>query len=411
MRDKELDLKKIRADFPALHQTIYKSTQLVYLDNAATTQKPQVVLDTISEAYTSRNANIHRGVHYLSREATAAHEDARTAVATFINAQEPAEVLFTRGTTESINLVATTFAQRFMQPGDEVIVSRMEHHSNIVPWQMLEQSAGIKLRVVPFSEEGVLDIESYKESFNEKTKLVSLCYASNVLGTINPIKKLVEIAHQHGVPLMADAAQAVAHRPVDVQDLGVDFLAFSGHKLYGPTGIGVLYGKRKWLEELTPYQGGGEMIERVNFERGTTYNELPYKFEAGTPDFVGSVALAAAIRYLQEIGWETIMRHERDLLEYATDRLSQIPNLRIYGTAEQKEAVISFLIDQVHPYDVGALLDKQGVALRTGHHCTQPLMEHYGITGTLRASFALYNTREEVDAFIHALERAIALLG
>lgn len=405
------NVEQVRKDFPALQQKIYKDKPLVYFDNAATTQKPKVVLDAMNEAYTMRNANIHRGVHYLSRETTEAHEAARATVAQFIGAAEPAEVLFTRGTTESINLVASTFCPTFMEAGDEVIVSRMEHHSNIVPWQMMAQRLGIRLRVVEISKEGVLDLEDYKRAFGGKTKLVALTYASNTLGTLNPMPELIRIAHEHEVPVMVDAAQVVAHRPIDVQTLDADFLAFSGHKVYGPTGIGVLYGKRRWLDALPPYQGGGEMIERVSFENGTTFNELPYKYEAGTPDFVGSVGLAAALQYIQSIGWEEVMAHETDLLEYGTARLSEIPGIRFIGTAPEKEAVISFLIGEIHPYDLGQLLDQLGVALRTGHHCTQPLMDFLGITGTARASFALYNTRSEIDYFIDSLHRILPMLS
>lgn len=403
------DIDRIRADFPALTLKIHDKYPLVYLDNAATTQKPIQMIEAERTAYISRNANIHRGVHSLSQQATLAHEEARKVIAGFINAKESAEIFFTRGTTESINMVASIFARSNMQAGDEVLVSAMEHHSNIVPWQIQADIRGIRLRVVPISADGVLDIEAYEESFNEHTKLVSICYASNVLGTVNPVADIITIAHSYGVPVLLDAAQAVAHGPIDVQALDVDFLAFSGHKVYGPTGIGVLYGKRKWMEQLPPYHGGGEMIKNVSWEH-TSYNELPYKYEAGTPDFIGSVALAESIRYIEQVGMKKIQTYEEKLLTYATAQLLQIDRLKIYGTAPEKEAVVSFLIDGVHPYDLGVLLDQQGIAIRTGHHCAEPLMKRLGIEGTARVSFAMYNTCQEIDVFINALKRALMIL-
>lgn len=404
-----MEINKIRADFPALQEKIYNGVPLIYLDNAATSQRPVQMIKVLEHAYLTKNANIHRGVHYLSQQATEAHEASRSYVANFINAREAAEVLFVRGTTEGINLVASTFCPAFMKAGDEVIISEMEHHSNIVPWQMAETRLGIKLKVVPVLGNGELDMDTFRNSFSGKTKLVSICYASNVLGTINPVKEIISIAHENNVPVMLDAAQAIAHRRIDVQDLDVDFLAFSAHKAYGPTGIGVLYGKREWLDQLPPYQGGGEMIERVSF-KGTTYNELPFKFEAGTPDFIGSVALMEGLKYIENIGYDALMAHEEELLGYATKQLKTIHGLKIYGEAPEKEAVISFLIEGIHPYDLGVLLDRQGIAIRTGHHCAQPLMERFGIEGTARVSFAVYNTKEEIDEFMKALHRAIPML-
>lgn len=400
-----IDVERLREDFPALWDTIYKEVPLTYLDNAATTQRPQCVIDRLAEGYLHANANIHRGVHYLSRVATEAHEAARETAARFIHAREAAEVVFTRGTTDGINTVADTYCRAFMQPGDEVIVSTMEHHSNIVPWQL----QGAKLRVIPISDEGELDMEAYEKLFSPRTKMVAVTALSNVLGTVNPVREIVDIAHAHGVPCLIDAAQAIAHRPVDVQAWDCDFLTFSGHKIYGPTGIGVLYGKREWLERIPPYQGGGEMIEHVSFDH-TTYADLPYKFEAGTPDFIGSLGLETALKYVSEIGIDEIQSHERELIDYCTSEMEQIEGMRIYGTAPGKESVISFIVDGVHPYDLGTLLDHLGIALRTGHHCAQPLMERYGITGTARVSFALYTTREEVDTFIAGLRRVLPML-
>lgn len=400
-----MDVERLREDFPALRDTIYKEVPLTYLDNAATTQRPQCVIDRLAEGYLHANANIHRGVHYLSRVATEAHEAARETAARFIHAREAAEVVFTRGTTDGINTVADTYCRAFMQPGDEVIVSTMEHHSNIVPWQL----QGAKLRVIPISDEGELDMEAYERLFTPRTKMVAVTALSNVLGTVNPVREIVDIAHAHGVPCLIDAAQAIAHRPVDVQAWDCDFLTFSGHKIYGPTGIGVLYGKREWLERIPPYQGGGEMIDHVSFDH-TTYAGLPYKFEAGTPNFIGSLGLGTALKYVSEIGIDEIQSHERELIDYCTSEMEQIEGMRIYGTAPGKESVISFLIDGVHPYDLGTLLDHLGIALRTGHHCAQPLMERYGIIGTARVSFALYTTREEVDTFIAGLRRVLPML-
>lgn len=400
-----MDVERLREDFPALRDTIYKEVPLVYLDNAATTQRPQCVIDRLAEGYLHANANIHRGVHYLSRVATEAHEAARETAAHFIHAREAEEVVFTRGTTDGINTVADTYCRAFMQPGDEVIVSTMEHHSNIVPWQL----QGAKLRVIPISDEGELDMEAYERLFSPRTKMVAVTALSNVLGTVNPVREIVDIAHAHGVPCLIDAAQAIAHRPVDVQAWDCDFLTFSGHKIYGPTGIGVLYGKREWLERIPPYQGGGEMIDHVSFDH-TTYADLPYKFEAGTPDFIGSLGLETALKYVSEIGIDEIQSHERELIDYCTSEMEQIEGMRIYGTAPGKESVISFLVDGIHPYDLGTLLDHLGIALRTGHHCAQPLMERYGITGTARVSFALYTTREEVDTFIAGLRRVLPML-
>lgn len=404
-------IEEVRQQFPALNEKIYNKP-LIYFDNAATTQKPSSVLESLTEGYTHRNANIHRGVHYLSNVATQAHEEARKHIAQFINADSSDEVLFTRGTTESINLVATCFCRRFCIEGDEIVLTRMEHHSNIVPWQMQAKYMGLNIKVAKLKEDGTLDMDHLRSLINEKTKVVSVCHASNVLGTINPIKEIAELAHKVGAVMVVDGAQAIAHRPVDVQALGADFYAFSGHKVYGPTGIGVLYGKRQWLEKMPPYQGGGEMIDHVSLEEGTTYNVLPYKYEAGTPDFIGSVALSKAISYIEELGFDLIMRQEEELLHYCTERLlEEVPEVRILGTAHEKEAVVSFLIGKLHPFDVGTLLDRMGIAIRTGHHCAQPLMERFGIVGTMRASFAFYNTKEEVDAFVEALKKATAMLS
>ena len=392
-----------RADFPILTQQVY-GKPLVYLDNAATTQKPRVVIDAMTEEYYTVNANVHRGVHYLSQRATDLHEASREAVRQFIHASSTREIIFTRGTTESINLVAACFGEQFMQQDDEVIISVMEHHSNIVPWQLLASRKGIKLRVIPMSDKGELDLEAYEQLFNEHTRIVSVAHVSNVLGTVNPVERIIQIAHAHKVPVLIDAAQSVPHIPVDVQQLDADFLAFSGHKIYGPTGIGVLYGKEKWLDKLPPYQGGGEMIGHVSFEH-TTFNELPFKFEAGTPDFVGTTGLAAALHYVEQIGMDKIAAYETTLTDYALQQLRTIPGMRIIGEAEQRGAVISFLVGDIHPFDMGTLLDRLGIAVRTGHHCAQPLMQRLGIEGTLRASFAFYNTMEEVDALVAAVRR------
>ncbi len=404
----DIDIDKIRADFPILSEKIY-GKPLIYLDNAATTQKPQRVLDKIVEIYATQNANIHRGVHYLSQKATLAHEEARKTIARFIGAADPNDIVFTRGTTESINLLATVFTERFCTQGDEIIITQMEHHANIVPWQMAAQRHQLQLRIAPIDEKGELQLDALEKLFSKKTKLLAVAHVSNVLGTINPIAEIVAMAHAHGVPVLVDGAQAVAHLPVDVAALDADFYAFSGHKIYGPTGIGVLYGKTALLDALPPYQGGGEMIQNVTFEK-TTYNTLPYKFEAGTPDFVGSVALAEALNYIDSIGKERIFEHEEALLHYAEQRLREIPQMRIFGTSNQKSGVISFLVGSVHPYDLGMLLDKTGVAVRTGHHCAQPLIDLLGIPGTVRASLAMYNTTHEIDQFVEQLQRCLKIL-
>lgn len=394
---------KVRADFPILEQQVY-GKPLVYLDNAATTQKPRAVIDAMAEEYYTVNANVHRGVHYLSQRATDLHEGSREAVRQFIHAASTREIIFTRGTTESINLVAACFGEQFMHEGDEVIVSVMEHHSNIVPWQLLASRKGIKLRVIPMTDKGELELEAYEQLFNEHTRIVSVAHVSNVLGTVNPVQRIIQIAHAHGVPVLIDAAQSVPHLAVDVQQLDADFLAFSGHKIYGPTGIGVLYGKEEWLEKLPPYQGGGEMIGHVSFEH-TTFNELPFKFEAGTPDFVGTTGLAAALHYVEQIGIDEIAAYETSLTDYALQQLRTIPDMRIIGEAPERGAVISFLVGDIHPFDMGTLLDRLGIAVRTGHHCAQPLMQRLGIEGTLRASFSFYNTMEEVDALVASVRR------
>ena len=398
-----LNIEEIRKDFPILSRTVY-NRPLVYLDNAATTQKPRAVVEAITEEYYSVNANVHRGVHYLSQQATELHEQARANVQKFINARSEAEIIFTRGTTESLNLVAFSFGEAFLKEGDEVLVSVMEHHSNIVPWQMLRERKGIVLKVIPMTEEGEIDLETYKSLFSPRTRLVSIAHVSNVLGTVNPVKEMAAIAHAHGAKVLVDGAQSVPHRRVDVQDIDCDFLTFSGHKIYGPTGIGVLYGREELLEKMPPYQGGGEMIARVSFEK-TTYERLPFKFEAGTPDFVGSHALAVALDYVRGIGQDIIAAHEADLTRYAMEQMSLIPGMKIYGTAREKDAVISFNVGDIHPLDLGTLLDRLGIAIRTGHHCAQPLMARCGVESMARASFALYNTRAEVDALVAGIDR------
>jgi len=405
----EQEIQDIRSDFPILKEIIYKHP-LVYFDNAATTQKPQQVIDRINFGYNHLNANIHRGVHYLSQKATEAHEDARKSVAQFIHATSSDEIIFTRGTTEAINLVAFSFGEYGCNAGDEIILSTMEHHSNIVPWQMLCERKGMKLRIIPINEKGELELDVYENLFNEHTRLVTVTHVSNVLGTINPVKEMIKIAHHFQVPVLIDGAQAVPHIRVDVQDLDADFYVFSGHKIYAPTGIGVLYGKREWLDRIPPYQGGGEMIQNVSFEK-TTYNQLPFKFEAGTPDYIGSTALAEALKYVQNIGMDKIAAYEAELTNYATNRLMEIEGIRIFGTSEHKSAVISFLVGNIHPYDIGMLLDKLGIAVRTGHHCAQPLIDELGIPGTVRASFAFYNTKKEIDSFIDALKRVVGMLA
>ena len=397
------NIEQIRQDFPILNETVHKH-KLVYLDNAATTQKPLSVIKKIEEGYTRQNANVHRGVHFLSQMATEAHEDARKTVQNFLGAEHSHEIIFTRGTTESINLVAYSFGETFLKEGDEIIISEMEHHSNIVPWQLLRTRKNITIKVIPFNEKGELDLSVFESLFSERTRLVAVNHVSNVLGTINPVEDIIKTAHSHNVPVLIDGAQSVPHISVNVKDLDVDFYVFSGHKIYGPTGMGVLYGKEKWLDAMVPYQGGGEMIAQVSFEN-TTFNELPYKFEAGTPDFIGSTALAEAIRYVQNIGMDEIAAYETYLLNYATEKLKNLGDIRIFGTSEHKSAVISMQVGNIHHYDIGTLLDKLGIALRTGHHCAQPIMKHFGIEGTLRASFALYNTTEEIDALIAGIER------
>ena len=397
------DIQQIRADFPILGRTVY-GKPLVYLDNGATTQKPRQVVEAITNEYYNTNANVHRGVHFLSQQATELHEASRETVRKFINARSTAEIVFTRGTTESINLLAATFCQSQMQEGDEVIVSTMEHHSNIVPWQLQAMQRGIRLRVIPMDDAGNLLTDEYERLFSPRTKLVSIAHVSNVLGTVNPVRQMIATAHAHGVPVLVDGAQSIPHMPVDVQELDADFYVFSGHKVYGPTGVGVLYGKEAWLDKLPPYQGGGEMIQHVSFER-TTFNELPFKFEAGTPDYIGTTGLARALDYVSALGMDNIAAYEHELTEYALQRLEEIPGMRIFGQAKERGGVISFLVGHIHHFDMGTLLDRLGIAVRTGHHCAQPLMTRLGIEGTVRASFGLYNTREEVDALVAGIER------
>ena len=398
-----LDIQKIREDFPILSRTVYDKP-LVYLDNAATTQKPLCVLDAMRDEYLNVNANVHRGVHYLSQQATDLHEAARETVRRFVNASSVNEIVFTRGTTEGLNLVASSFCEEVMQEGDEVIVSVMEHHSNIVPWQLQAAKRGIAIRVIPMNECGDIDMDAYKAMLNERTKLVSIAHVSNVLGTINPVKEITRIAHEHGVPVLVDGAQSTPHFRVDVQDIDCEFFVFSGHKMYGPTGIGVLYGKESWLDRLPPYQGGGEMIESVTFEK-TVFEKLPFKFEAGTPDYVATHGLAKAIDYIESIGLDNISAHEKELTDYCMQRLSEIDGMRIFGTSSHKDAVVSFLVRDIHHLDMGTLLDRLGIAVRTGHHCAQPLMDRLGIQGTVRASFALYNTKEEIDILANGIAR------
>lgn len=397
------DIQKIREDFPILDREVY-GKPLIYLDNGATTQKPRQVVEAITDEYYSVNANVHRGVHFLSQQATELHEASRETVRRFINARSSNEIVFTRGTTESINLLASSFADSQMKEGDEVIVSVMEHHSNIVPWQLQAARKGIVLKVIPMNDRGELLLDEYEKLFSERTKLVSFAHVSNVLGTVNPAKEMIATVHAHGVPVLIDGAQSVPHMKVDVQDLDADFFAFSGHKIYGPTGVGVLYGKEEWLDKLPPYQGGGEMIQSVSFEK-TTFNELPFKFEAGTPDYIGTTALAKALDYVSAIGMENIAAHEHELTLYAMQRLKEINGMRIFGEAEHKSSVISFLVGNIHHLDMGTLLDRLGIAVRTGHHCAQPLMIRMGIEGTVRASFGLYNTKEEIDMLAAGIER------
>lgn len=397
------DVNKIRADFPILGREVY-GKPLIYLDNGATTQKPRVVVEAMTDEYYSVNANVHRGVHFLSQRATELHEGSRETVRAFINARSTSEIVFTRGTTESINLLASSFAESQMREGDEVIVSVMEHHSNIVPWQLMAAKHGIVIKVIPMNDNGELLLDAYRELFTERTRIVSVAHVSNVLGTVNPVEEMIRYAHEQGVPVLVDGAQSVPHMPVDVQALDADFYVFSGHKVYGPTGVGVLYGKEAWLDRLPPYQGGGEMIQTVSFEK-TTFNELPFKFEAGTPDFVGTTGLARALEYVSAIGMDKIAAYEHELTAYATERLMEIPGMRIFGQAKEKGSVISFLVGDIHHFDLGTLLDRLGIAVRTGHHCAQPLMQRLGVEGTVRASFGLYNTKEEIDVLVAGIDR------
>ncbi len=402
-----INVTDIRADFPILSRQVH-GKPLVYLDNGATTQKPLCVIDKIREMYCSVNANVHRGVHFLSQAATDEHEASRRTVQEFIGAASANEIVFTRGTTEAINLLSSSFCRECCKPGDEVIVSAMEHHSNIVPWQLQETISGIKLQVLPISDEGEILLEELERLISSRTKLIAVAHVSNVLGTITPMEKIIETAHRYDIPVLVDAAQSVQHIPVDVQRMDCDFLVFSSHKIYGPTGMGVLYGKEKWLDKLPPYQGGGEMISTVSFEK-TTFAGLPFKFEAGTPDYVGSAALATALKYISRIGIENIAKHEQEVLAYATEQLLSIDKLKIYGTSKNKCSVISFLVEGVHHYDMGVLLDTMGIAVRTGHHCAEPLMRRLGVEGTVRASFAVYNTREEVDVLVNGIRRIVKM--
>jgi cysteine desulfurase / selenocysteine lyase len=400
-----LNVDKIRADFPILKQKIH-GKPLVYLDNGATSQKPQVVIDALNRYYTAENSNIHRGVHFLSEQATAAYEAARQKIKRFVNARSEQEIIFVRGTTEAINLVAQSYGRTFLKPRDEIIVSAMEHHSNIVPWQMLCEQTGARLRVIPINHDGEIVLEEYCRLLNDKTKLVSVTHVSNALGTIVPVKEMVRLAHERHVPVCVDGAQAVPHLKVNVQELGCDFYAFSGHKLFGPTGVGILYGRSELLEAMPPYQGGGDMISLVTFEK-THYNVLPYKFEAGTPHIAGGIGLGAAVDYLEGLDWQQVAAHEHSLLAYATAALSDIDGLRIIGTAKEKVGVVSFVFDHVHAHDVGTILDQEGVAVRAGHHCAMPVMQRFGVPATTRASFALYNTRQEVDVLVRGIYRAL----
>ena len=401
------NIQKVRDDFPILSRTVY-DRPLVYLDNAATTQKPLCVLDAMRDEYLNVNANVHRGVHYLSQQATDLHEAARETVRRFINVPKTEEIIFTRGTTESINLVVSSFCEEFMGEGDEVIVSVMEHHSNIVPWQLQAAKRGIALKVIPIDDSGNLLMDEYEKLFSDRTKIVSVAHVSNTLGTVNPVKDIVRIAHEHGVPVMVDGAQSTPHFKVDVQDLDCDFFAFSGHKIYGPTGVGVLYGKEEWLDRLPPYQGGGEMIESVSFER-TVFERLPFKFEAGTPDYVATHGLATALDYVSALGMDNIAAHERELTAYCMEQMQTIPGIRLFGTAPDKDAVVSFLVGDIHHLDMGTLLDRLGIAVRTGHHCAQPVMDRLGVQGVVRASFALYNTKEEIDALVSGVKRVATM--
>jgi cysteine desulfurase/selenocysteine lyase len=407
--ERPFDVERVRADFPILH-TMARGKPLIYLDNGATTQKPQAVIDRLVQYYSGENSNIHRGVHYLSEIATREYEEARLTVKSFLNAAHDREIIFTRGTTEAINLVASSYGRANIGEGDEIIISEMEHHAGIVPWQLLCEQQGAKLRVIPIDDRGDIIFDEYLKLLNERTKFVSIVYISNTLGTINPVKRVIEEAHRYNIPVMLDGAQAAPHMPLNVQSLDCDFFAFSGHKVYGPTGIGVLYGKEKYLDAMPPYQGGGDMIEQVSFEK-TTWNALPYKFEAGTPDIAGAIGLGAAIRYVTELGIPALKAYEDQLLRYATDAVSQIEGLRIIGTAREKASILSMVHQDVHPHDLGAALDQQGIAVRTGHHCTQPLMRRFDIPGTARASFSFYNTREEVDALVRGIHKAVQLFA
>lgn len=406
------DLEQIRQDFPILQRQVY-GRPLVYLDNGATTQKPRCVVEAMTEEYYNVNANVHRGVHFLSQKATDLHEQSRETVRRFLNANSVNEIIFTRGTTESMNLVASCFSEAFMQEGDEVIISTLEHHSNIVPWQLAQNRKDIKLRVIPITDEGNICLDEYEKLFTNRTRIVSVAHVSNVLGTINPVKEMIEIAHAHGVPVLIDGAQSTPHMAVDVQQLDCDFFAFSGHKMYGPTGVGVLYGREKWLDRLPPYMGGGEMIKRVSFEQ-TTFNELPYKFEAGTPDYIATTGLAQAIDYVGQLGMDSIEAHERDLAQYAVSRLQQIPGMHLYGPmayGAEGAGPLSFNVEGIHHLDMGTLLDRLGVAVRTGHHCAEPLMHRLGVDGTVRASFGLYNTRAEIDVLVSSIERVCKMFA
>lgn len=403
------DVQKIREDFPILKSKV-RGKPLVYLDNAATTQKPRQVIERIKKYYEEENSNVHRGVHYLSEIATKEYELARESIKNFINANSHEEIIFTRGTTEAINLVANSFGKTFINDNDEIIISEMEHHSNIVPWQILKEEKNVVLRVIPFDNNGELILDDFESMFNEKTKLVSIVHISNSLGSINPIKKIIEISHSFAVPVLIDGAQSIMHSKIDVQDLGCDFFVFSGHKMYGPTGIGVLYGRRDLLEQMSPYQGGGDMIKSVTFQK-TTYNDLPYKFEAGTPNIEGAIGLKASIDYLNEIGIEQIATYENELINYATEKISQLPQIKIIGTAKEKGPILSFILENIHPHDIGTILDYEGIAVRTGHHCTQPVMEHFKIPATTRASFSFYNTKEEIDLLFQGIKKVIKVFN
>jgi cysteine desulfurase/selenocysteine lyase len=406
---KKLDVQKIRKEFPALQQLVY-GKPLVYLDNAATTQKPRVVLETLRDFYTTSNSNVHRGIHFLSERATRAFEDARKIVQRFLNAADPSEIIFVRGTTEAINLVAQSYGRSFLKEGDEIIISWLEHHSNIVPWQILCDQIGAKLKIIPVNDRGELILEGYQKYLSERTRLVSLGHVSNALGTVNPIKKMIDMAHEHGVVVMIDGAQAVQHLKVDVRDLNCDFYAFSGHKIYGPTGIGILYGKANLLDKMPPYQGGGEMISSVSFDK-TVYNKLPHKFEAGTPNIADAVALGTALQYVESIGYPWIASHERKLLQYATEAVSGVRGLGLIGTAEQKASVVSFVLNGIHAHDIGTILDREGVAIRAGHHCAMPAMKRFGVPATARASFGFYNTKDEIDVLVSALRKVKEVFG